>query len=246
VRLHVLGRRGKGSPVSRARPEAEAEAEAMERTRVFLVEDQPAFLRTLVKALGLYPELEVVGTSRGGRDAVEAILASSPHLVLLDLELPEMDGIEVTRRLKRRAPGVEVLILTSFDDEQKVFESIRAGASGYLVKRVGPEKIRSGIRDVMEGGTVLEPIIAKRFWNYFDSLRTGARTGAANPWGLTEAELEVLRYVGRGLSNAEVGRVMSIERRTVRTHLSHLYRKMGVSTHVEAVVLGVRAGVVDL
>ena len=220
----------------------------MERTRVFIVEDQPALLRNLVKALALYPELDVVGTSAEGEDAVVQIDRDRPQLVLLDLELPGIDGIEVTRRVKRRAPEVEILILTSFDDEQKVYEAIQAGASGYLVKRVGPEKIRAGIHDVMEGGTVLEPLIARRFWNYFHSIRSAPspETPKQNPWALTDIEFDVLRYVAKGLSNAEVGQVMEIERRTVRTHLSHIYRKMGVNTHVEAVVLALKAGIVEL
>lgn len=219
----------------------------MDKTRVFVVEDQPPLLKNLVKALSLFPELDVIGTSQEGEDAVRQIVESRPQIVLLDLELPGIDGIEVTRRVKQRAGEVEILILTSFDDEQKVYEAIQAGASGYLVKRVGPEKIRSGIQEVMEGGTVLEPIIAKRFWNYFNSLRDqAAQKPAENPWGLSELEFDVLRYVAKGLSNAEVGRVMEIERRTVRTHLGHIYRKMGVNSHVEAVVLAVRAGIVEL
>lgn len=217
-----------------------------EKTRIFLVEDQPPLMKNLIKALGLYPELEIVGTSGEGEDAVRQISELKPQLVLLDLELPGIDGIEVTRRLKLRGSDAEILILTSFDDEQKVYEAIQAGASGYLVKRVGPEKIRSSIKEVMEGGTVLEPIIAKRFWNYFDSIRSAAEKKKENPWGLNELELEVLRFVAKGLSNAEVGQVMSIERRTVRTHLSHIYKKMGVNSHVEAVVLALRAGIVEL
>jgi DNA-binding NarL/FixJ family response regulator len=224
----------------------------MDRTRVFVVEDQPALLRNLLKVLAGFEELDVVGSAQTGEEAVEAVLALKPELVLLDLELPDMNGIEVTRRIKRRTGGVEVLILTSFEDEQKVYEAIQAGASGYLVKRVGPEKIRSGIREVMEGGTVLEPLIARRFWNYFHSLQAAPAAlpepsaAPSNPWGLSPAELDVLRYVAKGLSNAEVGRVMTLERRTVRTHLSHLYRKMGVNSHVEAVVLALRAGLVDV
>ncbi len=219
----------------------------MDRTRVFIVEDQPTLLRNLLKVLATFPELEVVGSSQDGEEAVEELVRVRPQLVLLDLELPGLNGIEVTRRVKRRAPEVEVLILTSFEDEQKVYEAIQAGASGYLVKRVGPEKIRSGIREVMEGGTVLEPIIARRFWNYFQSIQAKpAEPDKQNPWDLTPAEFDVLRYVAKGLSNAEVGRVMTLERRTVRTHLSHLYRKMGVNSHVEAVVLALRAGIVDL
>ena len=218
----------------------------MDRTRIFIVEDQVPLMRALVKSLELSPELEIIGTAGDGERGVEQIVKLQPHLVLLDLELPGIDGIEVTRRVKAQTRDVEILILTSFDDEQKVYEAIQAGASGYLVKRVGPEKIRSGIAEVMAGGTVLEPIIARRFWNYFDSLKQAADKKRENPWGLSETEFEVLRYVTKGLSNAEVGNVMSIERRTVRTHLGHIYRKMGVNSHVEAVVLAIRAGIVEI
>ena len=218
----------------------------MDRTRIFIVEDQPALLKNLVKVLGTFPELELVGTAPDGETAVEDIVRERPQLVLLDLELPGFNGIEVTRRVKRRAPEVEILILTSFEDEQKVYEAIQAGASGYLVKRVGPEKIRSGIREVMEGGTVLEPIIARKFWNYFQSVQARPPQKPQNPWALSPVEFDVLRYVAKGLSNAEVGQVMTLERRTVRTHLSHIYRKMGVHSHVEAVVMALRAGIVDL
>ncbi len=217
----------------------------LEKTRIFVVEDQPQLLKNLLKVLGLFPELEVVGTSQEGEDGVEQMVKLVPDLVLLDLELPGIDGIEVTKRLKRRAPSVEVLILTSFDDEQKVYEAIQAGASGYLVKRVGPDKIRSGIHEVMGGGTVLEAIIAKRFWNYFQSVQA-KKAQPENTWGLSPLEFDVLKFVAKGLSNAEVGRVMELERRTVRTHLSHIYRKMGVNSHVDAVVLALKAGIVEL
>lgn len=216
-----------------------------EKTRIFVVEDQPQLLKNLLKVLTLFPELEVVGTSQEGEDGVEQMVKLLPDLVLLDLELPGIDGIEVTRRLKLRAAGVEVLILTSFDDEQKVYEAIQVGASGYLVKRVGPDKIRSAIHDVMAGGTVLEPIIAKRFWNFFHSVQA-KKAQPENTWGLTAPEFDVLRFVAKGLSNAEVGRVMELERRTVRTHLSHIYKKMGVNSHVDAVVMALKAGIVEL
>ncbi|HVE84216.1 MAG TPA: response regulator transcription factor [Myxococcales bacterium] len=215
------------------------------RTRLYVVEDQPALLRQLLKALSVYPELEVVGSAMAGAAALEEIPALSPDLALLDLELPDLSGLELTRRLKRARPEVEVLILTAFDDEQKVYEAMLAGASGYLVKRVGPEKIRGAIHEVMAGGTVLEPIIARRFWNYFQSVQATPEK-PENPWGLTGVELEVLGYVAKGLSNAEVGQVMSLEHRSVRTALKHIYRKMGVSERVDAVVLALRAGCVRL
>jgi len=219
--------------------------EELQKVRVFVVEDQPALQKNLLKALATFPEIEVVGAAMEGEAGLEQMAKTDPDLVLLDLELPGIDGIEVTKRLKRRGSKTEVLILTSFDDEQKVYEAIQAGASGYLVKRVGPEKIRKAIQDVMEGGTVLEAIIAKRFWNYFQSIQAKPDT-AQNPWNLSPVEFDVLRYVAKGLSNAEVGRVMTLERRTVRTHLGHIYRKMGVNSHVEAVVMALKAGIVEL
>jgi DNA-binding NarL/FixJ family response regulator len=215
------------------------------RARVFVVEDAAPMLKELLKALGTFPELEVVGSAREGEAGVRGALASRPDVLLLDLELPGIDGIEVTRRVKAARPEVEVLILTSFDDEERVFAAMQAGASGYLVKRVGPQKIREGIAEVLRGGTVVEALLARRFWNYFQAVQ--ARPAApADPWRLEEVELEILRYVAKGLSNAEVGRVLSLERRTVRTHLARLYRKMGVSSHVEAVVRALQAGLVQL
>ncbi|MEW6431036.1 MAG: response regulator transcription factor [Myxococcota bacterium] len=216
-----------------------------EKIRIFVVEDQPQLMKNLLKVLATFPELEVVGSAMEGEAAVEAILERKPQLVLLDLELPDIDGIEVTKRVKRRTAEVEILILTSFDDEQKVYEAMQAGASGYLVKRVGPEKIRAGIHEVMAGGTVLEALIARRFWNYFHSVQA-KKARPDNPWNLSPLEFDVLKYVAKGLSNAEVGNVMSLERRTVRTHLSHIYKKMGVNSHVEAVVLALKAGIVEL
>lgn len=216
-----------------------------EPTTIFVVEDQPQLLKNLLKILSLFSEFTVVGTSQEGEDGVEQMVKLKPDLVLLDLELPGIDGIEVTKRLKRRAPTVEVLVFTSFDNEVKVYEAMQAGAAGYLVKRVGPEKIRSAIHDVMAGGTVLEAQIAKRFWNYFQSVQA-KKAEPDNPWQLTPTEFDVLKFVAKGLSNAEVGRVMSLERRTVRTHLGHIYRKMGVNSHVDAVVLALKAGIVEL
>src|SRR5690606_36263145 len=143
-----------------------AESSPSNPVRIALVEDQPALLKQLERALSRFEELEIVATAQDGERAVELLPEARPDVVLLDLELPDFNGIEVTRRLLRRIPETAVLILTSFDDEQKVYEAIQAGAAGYLVKRVGPEKIRDSIHEVLAGGTVLEPLIARRFWNH--------------------------------------------------------------------------------
>lgn len=220
---------------------------AAEPIRVLVVEDQPALLKNIVKLLGAFKQVSVVGSAMDGESALVEADKLAPQVMLLDLELPGMNGIQVTQKLKPRHPEIEVLILTTFDDEQKVYEAIQAGASGYLVKRVAADKIVQGIVDVWHGGTVLEAQIARRFWNYFQSVQAAQQERPApDPWGLSELELDLLRYVAKGLSNAEVGRVMNIERRTVRTHLSHIYKKMGVNTHVEAVVLAMRHGLVSV
>ena len=189
--------------------------------------------------------VKVIGTAMDGETGLVEAAKLKPNVVLLDLELPGMNGIQVTAKLKPRQPETEILILTTFDDEQKVYEAIQAGASGYLVKRVAGEKIVQGILDVWAGGTVLEAQLARRFWNYFQSVQA-QNAPKQNPWGLNPTELDLLRYVAKGLSNAEVGRVMSMERRTIRTHLGHIYKKMGVNSHVEAVVMALKSGLFSL
>ncbi len=186
----------------------------------------------------------MAGSAMSAEEALEAIPETGAQVVLLDLELPGMDGLAFLKIFKPRHPQIEVLILTTFDDETKVYQAVRAGAAGYLVKRIAHEKIAAAIHEVWDGGTVIEARIARRFWNYFQSVKSSTREETRH--GLTEVEIEILLFLGKGLSNAEVGDVMSMGRRTVRSHLSHIYRKLGVSTHVEAVVEALRLGLIDL
>ncbi|RLB59819.1 MAG: DNA-binding response regulator [Deltaproteobacteria bacterium] len=211
---------------------------------VVVIEDDPRTLRSLVKALSCYPDIAVVGSSPSGEGGLATVAAVEPDLVLLDLELPDGNGIELTGRIRKLPANAEVLILTSFDDEVKVYQAIQAGASGYLVKRLGPERIHQAIVEVMNGGVVIEPRIARRFWNYFQSVQAGRRD--EQPPLLTETERDVLQMVARGLSNQETGRVLDMERRTVRTHLAHIYRKLGTSSRSEAVVIALRRGLITL
>lgn len=212
--------------------------------RVFLVEDQPAILKSLVKYLGTREEVDVVGTAMTGERGVEEIRRAPPDVLLLDLELPGMDGIGVLGEVKKTNPEVFVLILTTFDNEKKVYEAMNAGASGYLVKRMATEKVVDAIVDIYGGGVVIESRIAKRFWNYFESVK--GSPPELDRRGLTDAELDVLQFLTKGLSNAEVGQVMNIEHRTVRTHLSHIYEKLEACSHVEAVVTALKLGLVEL
>lgn len=214
-----------------------------EPIRIALVEDQPPLLKALVKLLGGFPSIAVEATYGSGEEAVQGLLARTPQVVLLDLELPGMGGIDVIREVKPKAPELAILVLTTFDDEAKVYEAVTAGASGYLVKRIPVDRIVEAIHEVAQGGCVIEAAIGRRFWNYFQSLRRAP--ASLDPFGLTADERQVLQYIAKGLSNAEVGTVLDIERRTVRTHLLHIYRKLGVHSHVEAVVKALKAGLVE-
>jgi DNA-binding NarL/FixJ family response regulator len=212
--------------------------------RLAVVEDQPQLRRQLTKFLSELPEVALLSAFSSGEEALAPLLKLRPDVLLLDLELPGMSGLELLAEVKPKAPEVQVLILTTFDDEQKVYESVQGGASGYLVKRDAFDRLPAAIREVADGGTVIEPRLARRFWNYFQSIKASPR--AADPYGLTPLERDLLGQIAKGLSNAEVGRALEIDRRTVRTHLLHVYRKMKVHSHVEAVVLALKAGLIAL
>lgn len=217
-------------------------------TRILICEDDPRFRRLLVKVLEQVGDFEVIGQVATGEEVFPRVAAGRPDLLLLDLELPGISGMEVIRRLFEscggdpRPPQLEVLVLTSFADESRLFEAMQHGAAGYLVKGIAASKLELAVREVMAGGTVIEPSLARRFWNYFASVRGVSETS----YGLTEEELEVLTLVGQGLSNPEAARVLGASRRTIKSHLERIYRKLGVSGRVEAAVKALQAGLIEL
>ena len=209
---------------------------------VFAVEDSVATLRALRKLLSGQPDVRLVGDAGSGEDALLRVERAAPRVVLMDLELPGASGVATTRALKAKGLPLEVLVLTSFEDEDHVFEAMRAGAAGYVVKGASAQKLLSAFREVDEGGTVIEPRLAKRFWSYFKGVQAPAQDAPT----LTPMEKEILFAVAKGLSNAEVGQVVHIDRRTVRTHLGHIYGKLGVRSHVEAVVEALKRGLLEI
>ena len=227
---------------------------------VYAVEDDARVLRALNKLLSASEDVRLVGTAASGESALAGLHSlfdagegpqqqparlvqpERPRVVLMDIELPGQSGIETTRVIKQARLPVEILALTSFDDEDHVFEAMRAGASGYVVKGASAASLLQAIRDVDAGGTVIEPRLAKRFWDYFRGVQAPAREEKL----LSEMECEILFGVAKGLSNAEVGGMVHLDRRTVRTHLGHIYAKLGVRTHVEAVVEALKRGLIQL
>jgi DNA-binding NarL/FixJ family response regulator len=213
------------------------------RTRVVIVEDQPNILRNQLKLLAGFAELEIVGTALSGETGVEEIQRLLPDVVLLDLELPRMSGIEVTRALKAACPAVEILIFTVFEDDDKVLAAVQAGASGYLLKGTPVEKIVEAIQEVRAGGTVIQPSLARRLLGRF---REAAPEKSSKTRPLTEREQEILQLIAKGVSNSEAAQILKLSKATIRTHLEHIYQKLEVTNRVEAVTEGIRKGIISV
>lgn len=210
--------------------------------RILICEDQPRFRRLLRRVLEAEPDLLVVAEAADGEEACRLARSQAADLLLLDLELPGMNGLDVIAALRPERPALEILVLTSFSDEERVFEAMRLGAAGYLVKGGAPHQLGAAIREVVAGGSVIEPRLARRFWNLF----AAARGHQPQRYGLTAAEIEVLTVVARGLSNPEAARALGATRRAVKAHLESAYRKLGVQSRVQASVLALQAGLVRL
>jgi DNA-binding NarL/FixJ family response regulator len=208
---------------------------------VVVVEDEPKILRSQLNLLRGFDEIDVVGQATSGTDAVERIRALKPDVVLLDLGLPGIDGIEVTKRLRAELPHIEVLIFTIFDDEEKVLAAIRAGASGYLLKGMEAQRIVEAIQEVHKGGSVVQPQLARRLLRHFQR-----QPSLKNTTPLSPREQEILVQISKGLSNPQVASTLGVSRATVRTHLEHIYAKLDVSNRTEAVTEGIKKGLIDL
>jgi DNA-binding NarL/FixJ family response regulator len=217
------------------------------RIRLLVVEDQPQILRHQLKLLAAFPDLELCGSARDGAEALRLLDQAAPDVVLLDLGLPGQSGIEITRAIRARRAQTEILIFTVFDEEAKVLEAIRAGASGYLLKGTPAERIVEAIREVHGGGSVIQPQLARRLLRRFQPPPMEASTGdGSESRTLSPREREILNLIARGLSNQDVADALSLSRATVRTHLEHIYQKLEVSNRTEAVTEGIRQGIIEM
>jgi len=203
--------------------------------RVIVADDHPIVRSGIVGLIALDPGLEVVGQAADGAEAVELAARLHPDVVLMDLRMPGVSGIEATTRLAAEVPGVRVLVLTTYETDDDILGAIEAGASGYLLKAAPQEEIVAGIRAVADGHTVLAPSIAA-------TLVTRMRSDRAERPQLSPRELEVLRLVAAGRSNPEIGRELFIGEATVKTHLLHVFEKLGVSDRTRAVTLALELG----
>jgi DNA-binding NarL/FixJ family response regulator len=217
-----------------------------ERIRVVVVDDHDVVRRGLLTVLGGEPDLEVVGAAEGGMQALDLIAqlderAQRPDVVVMDLEMAPLDGIETTRQIRSRYDDVEVVALTSFGEEERVRAALEAGASGYLLKDADVDDVAGAVRAVHRGELQLDPAVARLLMS---SLRGISRDDASS--ALTRRELEVLALVGTGRANKEIAAELSISERTARTHVSNILRKLGLASRTQAALWAVREGLVDV
>ena len=207
--------------------------------RIVVTDDHPVVREGLVAILSTQPDFAVVGDAASGPATLELVGALSPDIVLLDLAMPEMDGVETLRQLQRIAPATRVIIFTAFDTDERILSAVRAGAQGYLLKGAPRNDIFQAIRVVHQGGSLLEPMIAQKL------LRQVSQEGPADA-ALTPRELDVLRLLARGLQNKEIAIELGITGRTTKFHVGSLLRKLGAGNRTEAVAIAAQRGLIHL
>lgn len=215
-----------------------------EKIRVFITDDHAIVRKGIRALLTTEPTLEVVGEAANGADALPKIAALRPDVILMDLEMPELDGVETIRRLTASEPGARILVLTSFATEEKVFPAIKAGALGYLLKDSSPDELVSAIRDVYRGQSSLHPKIARMLLRELSA--PPEYVPAQSPDPLTEREVDVLRLVARGLSNQEIAAELVISTTTVYTHVSNILSKLHLASRTQAALYALREGLASL
>lgn len=210
--------------------------------RVLVADDEELVRTGLRLILDTEPDIAVVAEASNGRLAVKQAIALEPDVALLDIRMPEMDGLEATRQLVGRGSAARVIILTTFDLDQYVYDALHAGASGFLLKDVPAQQLVNAVRAAAAGDAWLAPSVTRRLITEFAA--RGPRLAPSTLPGLTERELEVLRLLARGLSNAEIAGELYIGEGTVKTHVARLLTKLGVRDRVQAVVLAYQSGLV--
>jgi DNA-binding NarL/FixJ family response regulator len=221
--------------------------------RVLLVDDQTLIRQGIRLLLEIEADIRVVGQAANGREALQQAQALHPDVVLMDVRMPEMDGVAATRELSQRFPDIKVIILTTFEDDETVFEGLKAGARGYLLKDISSEEMADAVRKVAAGEALIQSRITSKVLTEFSRLasaigrQASSKTGAVSnalPVPLTEREQEVLQALAHGLSNREIAGQLVITEGTVKNHVSSLIEKLGVRDRTQAVLKGQELGLI--
>jgi NarL family two-component system response regulator LiaR len=214
------------------------------KIKVLVVDDHAIVRQGLRTFIDLQPDMEVVGEGTNGIEAVDLTRRTQPDIVLLDLVMPGMDGIQATPRIIEESSKSRIIILTSFSEEDKVLPAIRAGAEGYLLKDIAPDELVQAVRDAYQGKVQLHPEIARKLMSAIsaEAKPTGGPVANDTPDGLTEREHEVLSLIADGMNNREIAEKLSISERTVKTHVSNILGKLGVADRTKAAIYALRRG----
>ena len=218
-----------------------------EAIRVLLVDDHALFRRGLRVTLDLEPDMEVVGESGDGAEALQRAGETLPDVVLMDVRMPRRDGIEACGAIKAAVPSAKIVMLTMSDDEGDLYEAIRAGASGYLLKDLPIDEVASSIRAVHAGQSLISPPLASKLLTEFAAMAKRGDTAQPVPTPrLTAREMEVLRQVARGMNNRDIARELFISENTVKNHVRNILEKLQLHSRMEAVVYAVRAKLLEI
>jgi DNA-binding NarL/FixJ family response regulator len=235
-----------GSPgTSAAPPEASLQAEPI---RAMIVDDHALFRRGLEMVLGSEPDIELVGQASDGAEAVEKAAESLPDVVLMDIRMPRSSGIEACRAVKEAAPSAKIVILTISDEEEDLFEAIRAGASGYLLKDIPLDEVAGAVRAVHGGQSLINPSMAGKLLTEFATLakRDDEERAQELPAPrLTEREMQVLKLVARGMNNRDIAKELFISENTVKNHVRNILEKLQIHSRMEAVMVAVREKLIE-
>jgi two-component system, NarL family, response regulator LiaR len=211
-----------------------------EKIRILLADDHPVVRDGLVMMLETQPDFEVVGAASDGTEVLAKGEALQPDVLLLDLEMPNLDGLQTLQRIKVHCPDVRVIVFTAFDTDERIVQAVRAGAKGYLLKGVPRSELFNAIRVVAEGGSLLQPVIASKLMTHI------SQQGDEPAERLTEREMDVLNLLGQGLQNKEIAAQLVITERTVKFHISQILGKLGAGNRTEAVTIALQRGLIGL
>jgi DNA-binding NarL/FixJ family response regulator len=211
-------------------------------TRVLIADDDDLMRAGLAELLTADPDIDIVGQAATGRQAVERARRLAPDVVLMDVRMPDLDGIAATRELSRRTPGAKVLILTTFEQDDYIFGALRAGASGFLLKRTRPEELIAAVHTIAAGDSLLSPSVTRRVIDRMAQQPNPELSHQAMLDTLTPRERDVLELIARGLSNREIAAALVVEESTIRTHVKRILMKLNLRDRVQAVILAYETG----
>lgn len=218
----------------------------MKKLRIILVDDQSLFREALRTLLSLQPDFEIVAEAENGERAIAAAKSHKPDVILMDLRMPVMGGVEATRRIMATVPGSRVVVLTTFDEDEEIFEALRAGALGYLLKACSADKLNESVRAAAKGASVLEPAVTAKMMAELNRLSAKEGKKVAQPLAdpLSDRELAVLKLLAEGCSNKEIGSRLNITEGTVKNHMTNVLGKLGVLDRTQAALRAREMGLI--